>query len=789
VTREGHAKILDFGLAKLIEPGLAAGYRPRDLAGSSPPLNEDEEIATAIMQHHSTPGAVIGTVGYMSPEQAQGRVKEIDQRSDIFSFGCILFEAATRRKPFAGKDALDSLHNTVHGPTPQIKDFIANAPEDLEKIVRRCLAKDPDERYHSIKDVAIEIKDLRRELHVPADTTTPPFASREMGQPGNETISTRPATAMTEAGSSSPSTQPSSAEYLITGIAKHKTGVGLTLAAVVLGAVVLSYFLYRLLSEKKPISFQSAKFTRLTTSGKAKYAAISPDGKWLVHVIEEEGKQSLWLRQVAVENSNTQVAPPAEVQHHGATFSRDGNYIYYTVFDRSFGAGTLYQVPVLGGAARKLLTRINSSVAFSRDGKRIAFIGYYDGEDRLMIANADGTGVRQLAQRHGNEFFGREQPTVSWSPDDTMIATPVGTNPDMSIAGVSVETGQLKFFTLKRWETVEHVWWLDANTILATAREQRSDNFGIWQVHYPTGEIHRLTTELNAYRAISLASDGKFIAAVQQERIANIWTMPAFDVTCATQITQGRKFDGQPVWTPDGKLIYHSWSGGNLDLYLIDSRGENSKQLTANSQMNLGAVISPNGRYVVFESNRAGAPNIWRMDIDGGNPKQLTDQYERGDPHISPDSQWVVYTSFANKQSVWKVPIDGGQSVQLTDKYSMTPAVSPDGKQIACIYQPAPDTPFKLAILPFEGGVPVKTFPLPYGLPTTRLRWLPDGSAVVYGAVSNLWAQAVNGSSLKQLTTFTSDRIFGFDFSRDGKQVAFSRGTLTSDVVLISGFK
>jgi Tol biopolymer transport system component len=127
--------------------------------------------------------------------------------------------------------------------------------------------------------------------------------------------------------------------------------------------------------------------------------------------------------------------------------------------------------------------------------------------------------------------------------------------------------------------------------------------------------------------------------------------------------------------------------------------------------------------------------------------------------------------------------------MQLTDKYSMTPAVSPDGKQIACIYQTAPDTPFNLAILPFEGGAPVKTFPLPYALPTTRLRWLPDGSAVAYGAVSNLWAQAVNGSSLKQLTTSTSDRIFGFYFSRDGKQVAFSRGTLTSDVVLISGFK
>src|SRR5437868_287692 len=157
VTRDGHAKILDFGLAKLIEPQQTIGTHA---SGSS-------EVATALLPQHSSPGTVMGTVGYMSPEQAQGKTNEIDQRSDIFSFGCILFEAVTGQKPFAGKDALDSLHNIVHAPTPQIKDFNAGAPDGLQKIVRRCLAKDPEERYHSIKDVAIELKELRRDL---ADT-------------------------------------------------------------------------------------------------------------------------------------------------------------------------------------------------------------------------------------------------------------------------------------------------------------------------------------------------------------------------------------------------------------------------------------------------------------------------------------------------------------------------------------------------------------------------------------------------------------------------------------------
>src|SRR5438034_7716856 len=155
VTRDGHAKVLDFGLAKLIEPQQAIGTR---VSGSS-------EVATALMPQHSTPGTVMGTVGYMSPEQAQGKTNEIDQRSDIFSFGCILFEAVTGQKPFAGKNTLDSLHNIVHAPTPNVKELNPAAPDELQRIVRRCLAKDPDKRYQSIKEVAIELEELQQDWH------------------------------------------------------------------------------------------------------------------------------------------------------------------------------------------------------------------------------------------------------------------------------------------------------------------------------------------------------------------------------------------------------------------------------------------------------------------------------------------------------------------------------------------------------------------------------------------------------------------------------------------------
>src|SRR2546421_5430483 len=212
ITRDGHAKILDFGLAKLIEP-------PPMLGGDS------SEVATAIMLQHSTPGVIMGTVGYMSPEQAQGKTNEIDQRSDVFSFGCILFEAATGKKPFEGDSVVKSLHSLIYEPAPPIADLNPSAPPELQRIVRRCLAKDADERYQSIKEVAIELEELRRELQgAGLDSTVPP--PPKFGIPPSGELSDSIRTTPPEGGT--PNTHPaSSAEYLITRIKQHKFAAGI----------------------------------------------------------------------------------------------------------------------------------------------------------------------------------------------------------------------------------------------------------------------------------------------------------------------------------------------------------------------------------------------------------------------------------------------------------------------------------------------------------------------------------------------------------------------------------
>jgi serine/threonine protein kinase/Flp pilus assembly protein TadD len=229
ITRDGHAKILDFGLAKLIQ------QLPISDSDSS-------QAATAVNPQHSTPGTIIGTVGYMSPEQAQGKTKEIDQRSDIFSFGCILFEAATGQKPFDGTSVIKSLHMVVYEPAPAITELNPSAPTELQRIVRRCLAKDPDDRYQSIKDVAIELKELRHEMEgAGLDTTVSTKPLSETTSPsGPDGTSSQPSGATS---TPSLSTRTSSAEYVVAGIKQHKVAAGIVVLALVVGSIGLGLFL------------------------------------------------------------------------------------------------------------------------------------------------------------------------------------------------------------------------------------------------------------------------------------------------------------------------------------------------------------------------------------------------------------------------------------------------------------------------------------------------------------------------------------------------------------------
>jgi eukaryotic-like serine/threonine-protein kinase len=792
VTRDGHAKILDFGLAKLIEP------QPPALSRSAA-----SEVATAILQNHSTPGTVLGTVGYMSPEQAQGKTDEIDQRSDIFSLGCILFEAATGRRAFEGRDPIDTLHKIVHEPTPRIRDFNPSAPDDLQRIVRRCLQKDPDRRYQSIKDIAIELEELLDQLKSAAEMDRPTATSMSVG--------TMVGAGSTAGGASaSVSKVPRStisSEQIVVEIKRHKKGFAVALAALAVAAAGLGYGLYYLLS-RGAAGPKSMKMVRLTNSGKAGSAAVSPDGKYVAYVTSDEaGQQSLWVRHVAT-TSNVQVVPPAgvDVTFGTATFSTDGNYIYYIRRDKN-PAGVLYEVPVLGGTSKKVLEGVGGAIGFSPDGKRFAFTRRYasQGQDALMLANADGTGEEKLATRTFPDFF---VGSAAWSPDGKTIATVMGGFTGgyyRTVAAVQVADGTQKPLTSHRWYFVQKIAWLsDGSGVITTAQEQLGDPYRLWQISYPEGDAHPLTSDLNNYHMGGLSADSSSLVAVLSDPTSNVWVAPTGEGAGARQLTSGKENGGAgggTTWTPDGRIVYRSRAGGNPDIWIMDADGHNQRQLTDDAFYERTLSVTPDGRHIVFDSVRSGTQQVWRVDIDGSNLKQLTTGANAISPNCSPDGKWVVYNSFGSGGfRVWKVSIDGGEPVLVTDKFANLPAVSPDGKLIACYYGDPQTSATRLALLPFEGGDPVKLFDLPTNAISAGdeelrqlIRWTPDGRALTYvitrGLVSNIWLQPVGGGPPRQLTDFKTGRIFSFDWSRDGKWLALARANVDNDVVLIKDFR
>jgi eukaryotic-like serine/threonine-protein kinase len=576
--------------------------------------------------------------------------------------------------------------------------------------------------------------------------------------------------------------------------APHKGRYVILLVAFAIAISGVAILLYKLMVKNQLLNdpaaaFQKIKLAKLTSTGKAADAAISPDGRYVVHEVEDGGRQSLWMRQVTTA-SNVQIVPPSDVVYSRLIFSRDGNYIYYIMWDKKTTGG-LYQMPVLGGAARELVVDVDSAATFSPDGKRLAFIRGYPsiGESALIVANADGAGEQKLAVRKSPDDFsswGGRRNAPAWSPDGKSIAAPAGINAGESILEVRVADGAMKPITSQNWVEIEGVEWLrDGSGLIVSAKEEPSSPYQIWHLSYPAGEARRITNDLNDYKGVSLTADSTALVTVRSDTISDVWIAPNNDVSRATQITSERS-DGQGgiSWTPDGKIVYTSRVAGNSDLWIMDADGSHQKQLTTGSRANYNPSVSADGRYIVFISDRTGMYHIWRMNTDGSNPKQLTNgPDERVRPDCSPDNQWVIYAPLSG--TAWKAPIDGGDPVQLTDHFLHGPVISPDGKLIAGFYWV--EGGGKTAIYPFAGGQLIKSLDI-----WNFVRWAPDGRSLAYIDLhdpANIYSQPIDGGQPVRLTDFKDGRIFNFAWSRDGKQLALARGTMSSDVVLIKDFR
>jgi eukaryotic-like serine/threonine-protein kinase len=779
-------KVLDFGLAKLTNK--AANRQP-----------SDSDASTLI---GTDPGIVMGTVSYMSPEQARGLT--VDERTDVFSLGVVLYEMVAGRRPFGGATTSDMIVSILEKEPVPLKQLVPDGPAELERIVGKALAKDAEDRYQTIKDLLIDLRQLKRRLEVEAgiERSAPSETEGVIAKSGEQSVAPsgpeRPS-AVTAIAKAAPT---SGVGYLISGIKRHKTGAALISAVLVIALAGLGYVLYRfavLPKSNGTASFHSMKIARLTNTGKATLAAVSPDGKYVVHAMSDGGQRSLWLRNVAT-SSNVQIIPPAEVEYFELMFSKDGNFIYYTSAEMNKQEVALYRVPVLGGGVQKIMSNVGTGrIDFSPDETRIAFerMDRNRNEDALMIANADGTGERTLATHKAEFWFG----DPAWSPDGGVIVSSLGNVTAegfyMTLVAVSVKSGEEKVIPSQRWGFIESVAWLaDGSGLVISAVEPTENYSQVWQISYPGGASRRITNDLNNYSGVSLTADSGGLVSVQSEKMTNAWVSANGSDSSLRQITDGGVYS-TPTWTPDGKILYSSRAGGNSDIWIMEADGSGQRQLTSDKYIDFYPAASPDGRNIAYLSAREGNPSLWNIDISGGEPKQLDNHIGGGYPiHFSSDGKWVIYTKLGElKAALWKVPIDGGQAARLTESSIATsPAVSPDGKLIACYYVDQLTGKRQLALVPFESGQPLKTFELPPTIyPSSNLRWTTDGHAIAYidtrKHVSNIWAQAIEGGPPKQLTDFKNDQIFYFDWSIDGKRLVLARGAVSNDVVLISNVK
>ncbi|MEP6903473.1 MAG: DPP IV N-terminal domain-containing protein, partial [Actinomycetota bacterium] len=537
-------------------------------------------------------------------------------------------------------------------------------------------------------------------------------------------------------------------------------------------------------------------FKRLTPDINAVEPTISPDGKYLVYAQKEDNKSSIWLKDIAT-GSAKQIMPPIAEGYEGIQFSPDGSQIYYATSRKNVPNRVIARVSLTGATSQQIVQNVMSPFTISPDGKQVAFVR----DQKLIIANTDESGERVLTERDNKtKWFESWGSQLSWSPDGKTIAICGGRiengQRQVELTEISASDAGERQIPVPNWNYLDDVQWIpDRSGLIVIAKETSGSPLQIWRVAYPSGEATRITQDFQDYHSVSISADSRLMIANQEIGNRNIWTAPLADAKQSRQLTFGTAAnDG--YWgislMPDGRIVYTSPRSSNWDLWIMNADGSNQKQLTANAGANVRPSSAPDGRYIFFNSDRNSTSRIWRIDADGGNPKQLTDgegYQER--PIVSPDGKWVYFT-WANglEGSIWKVPSDGGEPVRITawDNVSLY-SVSPDGKRLVFQqYDKDLPNPWQLGLMQTETGEIVKMFDQ---LMAGRMSWTADSKTVIYIEAQksvNLWQQPIDGGTPKQLTNFDTEQLRNFDISVDGKTLVVSRGNSSHEVVLIENF-
>lgn len=780
VTHEGHAKILDFGLAKLLERSDTSS-----LSTSS------SQVSTAVQPKQSIPGTVMGTVGYMSPEQSQGKIDEIDHRSDIFSFGCVLFEAITRHRPFEGESTLESFHKLVYEPAPLIKSFNPEAPADLQRIVRRCLAKDKEERYQTAKDLAIELKEVRHELDeaLGIHATGIPTPSTTEGDHQTASVIT--------------ATQPSlsSVEYIVNEVKRHKVGalLGLLLVVVALSALAYGLYVWRGRPSMRTSAFKIAPFTSFP--GNKGQPAFSRDGKQLAFSWNGDQEKNFDVYVKLINEGSPLRLTTDPLPDLSPTWSPDGAHIAFIRV--APGQRTLITIPTLGGAERKLFASPDvRDPDWSPDGKYVAVADSETAGDLpsiYLISSEDG--ARKRLTQTPAQFNGDRNP--KFSPDGNWVAFIRSSN--FAVEDVYIipsSGGEPRRLTNDGRELSGLDWTADGREIVFSSK--RGGGYGLWRISIDGGPPEPLPGAGDNARQPTVSRQGNYLAYLFDGSDANIWRAPGPNAKNKTlaprKLIESTRNEGSPRYSPDGKEIaFASDRTGGTEVWVCDSEGHNPVQLTNFGGHAGAARWSPDGKAIVLDARPEGSSDIYVVGADGGAPRRVTNEPSADIlPVWSRDGRWIYFGSDRSGDwKIWRVPAAGGTAEPITKDVGYGPLEADDRfvyyTRSSGVTAKGANEPGVWRV-PLDGGEEVRIID----------RGLPGTLSVISDGIANFSAQSQPNPTIdfysfatgKWTTLLSIERANAIGFagrlalSPDGQWVIYSRTDQTvNDIMLVENFR